>query len=40
MKQHYSRYNIDLASQICGMPVEAMQKIWEEIATCSTRARP
>ena len=35
MKQHYSRYNIELASQICGMPVDAMQKIWEEIATCS-----
>lgn len=35
MKQHYSRYNIDLASQICGMPVEAMKKIWEDIATCS-----
>jgi hypothetical protein len=26
MKQHYSRYNIELASQICGMPVDAMQK--------------
>jgi len=35
MKQHYSRYTIDLASQICGMPVDAMKKIWEEIATCS-----
>jgi formate dehydrogenase major subunit len=36
MKQHYSRYNIDLASQICGMPVEAMRKSGKR----SPRAHP
>ncbi len=36
MKQHYSRYTPELASQICGTPVDRMLKIWEEIATCST----
>ena len=35
MKHHYSRYTRELASQICGMPADAMLKIWEEIATCS-----
>lgn len=35
MKQHYSRYTPELASQVCGMPVDSMRKIWEEIATCS-----
>ena len=35
LKQHYSRYNLELVSQICGMPTESIQKIWEEIATCS-----
>ena len=36
MKQHYSRYTPELASMTCGMPQASMQKIWEEIATCST----
>lgn len=35
MKQHYSRYTPELASMTCGMPQDAMLKIWEEIATCS-----
>jgi len=35
MKQHYSRYTPELASMTCGMPQDAMMKIWEEIATCS-----
>ncbi|TLX61148.1 formate dehydrogenase-N subunit alpha [Stutzerimonas nosocomialis] len=35
MKQHYSRYTPELASQICGMPQDKMLTVWEEIATCS-----
>ncbi|MEX5669108.1 formate dehydrogenase, partial [Pseudomonas neuropathica] len=35
LKQHYSRYGLELVSQICGMPTESIKKIWEEIATCS-----
>ena len=35
MKQHYSRYTPELASMTCGMPQDAMMKVWEEIATCS-----
>ena len=35
MKQHYSRYTLELVSSICGTPQETLLKVWEEIAETS-----
>ena len=39
MKQHYSRYTLEVASQVCGTPVEAIEKVWAEIAETSAPGR-
>jgi formate dehydrogenase major subunit len=35
LRQHYSRYTVDLVSSICGTPKAQMLKVWETIAECS-----
>jgi formate dehydrogenase major subunit len=35
LRQHYSRYTVDLVSSICGTPKAQMLQVWETIAECA-----
>jgi formate dehydrogenase major subunit len=39
MKQHYSRYTVDMVSRITGSPKDKMVKAWEMIASTGTKDR-
>ncbi len=39
MKQHYSRYTIDMVERVCGTPADKVEHIYKLIAECSTPTR-
>ncbi|VVE34192.1 formate dehydrogenase-N subunit alpha [Pandoraea commovens] len=39
MKQHYSRYTIDMVERVCGTPADKVEYIYKQIAECSTPTR-
>lgn len=39
MKQHYSRYTIDMVERVCGTPKEKVRRIWDMIASTAVPDR-